>query len=178
MARTSRLDQDAALPQKVAELIHDGLTHTEVAAAVGEGTHKDTITRWRKDPRVQAHLTRLREERTNRITSKIDSRLSALIETPDELAKLSIKELIEIRRELLPPAAQRHIVHRGADESAALADLQRLLSERPDLAQALGLAPGEEDEDAPLALPPAPEEPEGSSVDPGNSLDDEITPEE
>jgi hypothetical protein len=158
MGRPSRIDQDPQLAEFVAERLVDGYTKDEAADAVGEAfpprPDARTITRWKQHPKVRAHVSRLREERTNRITSKIDTRLLGLIETPEALEKLSIKELIEIRRELLPPPAQRHVVSRGVDESAALADLMSRLQNDPKLAEALGLGglpelePGDDEGDS------------------------------
>ncbi len=153
MARTSRLDTRPGLIEQVAEMAMMGLTNQEIADTVGENTHKDTIRAWKKDERVQAAMSTMRQESINRIDSKIVSRLQGIIDTPGELEKLDIDTLLKIRKELLPPAAQRVTVSRGVDEAAALTELYQLLNERPEVAAALGLGGPPPDEDH--ALPEA-----------------------
>lgn len=145
--RHSRLDTREGLIEDIADLAMQGLTNAEIADAVGEGTHKDTIKAWRKDARVQAAMTRMRQERINRIDSKIVSRLTSIINDPHELEQLDIDTLLKIRKELLPPAAQRHIVSKGADEPAALAELYGYLNDNPAVAAELGLGGPPPDED-------------------------------
>lgn len=140
VARTSRIDQDPDLALFVAEKIMDGFTNDQVAEVVGEGTDPRTIGRWKQHPIVRGHLNRLRDDRANRVDSKIMAHLLTKIETPQEIKKLSVKELLEIRRELLGPATQRHVVSKGANEDEALAALMTRLQDDPKLAEALGLA--------------------------------------
>jgi hypothetical protein len=54
------------------------------------------ITQWRKDPRVRAHTLKFMEERTVRVVSKTDAILEGRLSQPE---KLSVKELLEIRKE-------------------------------------------------------------------------------
>lgn len=161
MGRPSRLASPEFVEQ-LAEAVHDGMTNQQVAEALGEGIHEDSVKRWKRDPRVQAALSRLREERINRATSKLDARIMAKIETPEELEKMDLDTLLKIRRELLPPPAQRVTVNRGVDENAAMADLFKLLNKRPDIAEALGL---ESPDEAP-ALPP------GDTIDSDDDVDE------
>lgn len=147
MGRKSKLDMHDGLIEDIAELVMDGLNNREIAETLGMGTHPDTVKGWKKDPRVQAAMSRIRQEHINRIDSKIVNRLKGMIETPDILAKLDVDTLLKIRKELLPPAAQRHVVSRGQDETMAMEELYTMLANKPDMAEALGLAGAPPDED-------------------------------
>lgn len=153
MARISRLDQREGLIEALATLLMQGLTNVQVADALGEKTSPHSIKHWKKDPRVQAEMARIRQENINQVDSKIVSRLMGLINTPEQLAKLDVDTLLKIRKELLPPATHRVTVSKGADETAALTDLMTLLNERPDIAKHLGLSGPPPDEDRALPEP-------------------------
>lgn len=154
----SRID-DPGYAEQLAELAAQGFTHQQIADGLADGTHKDTVRGWLRHPKVQAHLSRLREERVNRVTRKIDQVIEGRLSDPDELRGMDMKDLVALRRELLGPAASRVIVSRGADEAEATAELMAVLSRNPELAKALGaegvaeghlLDAGEEaDDDAP-----------------------------
>jgi hypothetical protein len=133
----SRID-DPGYAEAVAELLAAGLTNAQVAEALGDGTHPDTVKRWARHAKVQAHLSRIREERVNRVTRKIDSVIEGRLSDPNALRDMDMKDLVALRRELLGPAAQRVIVNRGADEAEAAAELFAMLARNPELAKALG----------------------------------------
>jgi hypothetical protein len=133
----SRID-DPGYAEAVAELLATGATYKEVAAALEDGTHHDTVRKWSRHPKVQAHLSRLREERVNRVTRKLDSVIEGRLSDPEALRSMDMKDLVALRRELLGPAAQRVVVSRGADEAEATMELMRVLSRNPELATALG----------------------------------------
>lgn len=133
----SRID-DPGYAEALAELAAAGLSHEEIAVGLADGTHKDTVRRWLRHPKVQAHLSRLREERVNRVTRKIDQVIEGRLSDPNALRSMDMKDLVALRRELLGPAAQRVVVSRGADEAEATAELMGLLARNPELAQALG----------------------------------------
>jgi hypothetical protein len=137
MPKHSRLD-DPGYAENVADLLASGLTNDKVAAALGDGTHPDTVKRWARHPKVQAHLSRLREERVNRVTRKIDSVIEGRLSDETALREMDMKDLVALRRELLGPAAQRVVVNRGVDEAEATADLMSALARNPELAKALG----------------------------------------
>lgn len=96
MARPSFLD-DATNAKKVAEAFVDGATREQMCKAFGV-SDKYTITRWRRDPRVKAHMHKLIEDRVLGIASKVDSRIAALLQNPENL---SVKDLLDIRKEFL-----------------------------------------------------------------------------
>lgn len=145
MARTNRLDTIPGLRETIAELAIAGHTQEQIAAALAEpypaldGLHKGVVKRWLKDAKVQAIMERLGRERTNMITRTLDAELFARISDPGKRGAIPTRELIEIRRELLPPPAQRHILSRGVDEGAASSELWLRLSENPEAARLLGM---------------------------------------
>lgn len=145
MARTNRLDTIPGLREAVAEFAVEGNTQAQIAAAIGrefpalDGLNPGVVKRWLKDAKVQATMERLGRERTNAITRTIDATLFGRISSPEQREKMDTRTLLEIRRELLPPPAQRHILSRGVDEGAATSELWLKLSANPELAQALGI---------------------------------------
>lgn len=142
----SPLDTVPGLREFVAEVAVAGHTAREIGELVGQRfpalgvVSRGTIGRWLRDPGVAAMIERLGRERTNDIVRSIDAELFAKIQTPASRAQLDIKTLLDIRKELLPPAPQRHILHRGTDEAAATSELWLRLSQDPDLAERLGIA--------------------------------------
>lgn len=133
----SRID-DPGYAEAVAELAAQGLNHQEIADGLMDGTHRDTVRGWLRHPKVQAHLSRMREERVNRVTRRIDQVIEGRLSDPDSLKSMDIKDLVALRRELLGPAAHRVVVSRGADEAEATAELMGVLARNPELATALG----------------------------------------
>lgn len=137
----SRLDQEPGLDEEIATMIVEGYSHQRIADAIR--AHKTTVTKsYAKDPRVRAHIKRLHQERMDLITRTIDVTLQKRLEDPAARRKMSIKDLIEIRRELLGPPTQRLQVGRGPDEQGALAELYQRLQDQPELAAALGFTDG------------------------------------
>lgn len=95
MARPSRLENPDFCKQ-VAELMITGMTRQEIADELDVG-HLETITRWRRDPRVKVIALKLIEDRTIQISRRVDSRVEAMLR--DE--NLTLKELLAVRKEYL-----------------------------------------------------------------------------
>lgn len=95
MSRPSPLAEPDYAKQ-VAEMYANGDSRETMSNALG--VTKMTITRWRKDPRIKALVHALIHERIQRVTSKTDAALEARLQDPD---KLTVKELIEIRKEFM-----------------------------------------------------------------------------
>lgn len=133
----SRID-NPEYAEAVAKLLSEGLTNADTAEALGDGTHPDTVKKWAKNPKIQAIRTRLTQERVNRVTAKLDSVIEGRLSDADAIKAMDIKDLVALRRELLGPAAQRLVVHRGADEASATMELMQTLAANPELAAALG----------------------------------------
>lgn len=133
----ARID-DPGYAEALAELASRGLSLRDIAGELNDGTHYSTVGRWLRHPKVQAHLSRLREERVNRVTRKLDHEIEQRLDDKKAVQSMDMKDLVALRRELLGPAAQRVVVSKGADESAAAAELMGVLARNPELAQALG----------------------------------------
>jgi hypothetical protein len=95
-------------------------------------------------------MSRIGQDRLNLVTRTIDSALLAIVSDPEQRARLSVRDLLEIRRAMLGPSAQRLTISRGVDEGAALADLYLATEKNPSIAGALRtLAVRSEAEDDP-----------------------------
>jgi hypothetical protein len=81
---------------QVAALFVAGVSRKEMAAELDVSEH--TIGRWRKDPRIKAAALPLIEDRIVQITRRVDSAIEARLQHAENL---SIRELIEIRKEFL-----------------------------------------------------------------------------
>ena len=91
-----------AFAQKVAELLAEGLSRQQVIerlekAGLAHVEDPMTITRWKRDPRVKGHLTKIINERVQEVTRKVDSKIAAILDRDD----LTVQELILIRKEFL-----------------------------------------------------------------------------
>lgn len=161
----SRIEREPGLAELIATRLVDGYTHQEIADEIG--STKGTITRsYSRHPKVRGHIARLMKERTIRVDRKILSHLEARINDASQLRKMSVKELLEIRRELLGPAPQRLMVGRGVDEGSALAQLYLAAQTDPAIAAALEtLGIDQPDEDAPEALPAGEDEEDGMETE-------------
>lgn len=136
---------------RIAELAAAGMTQGQIGAALDPPADRKTVRGYLRDPVVATMLEKAIRERTNRITRAIDSTLEKKIEDPEQRAKIPTRELLEIRRELAPPA-QRHVVSRGQDEAAATSDLYKLMAEHPDMTVAELLGEIEDEDDDPAEL--------------------------
>lgn len=130
MARISKL-ANPEFAKAVAEAYVVGMTREEMADEFG--CHKDTITIWNRDPRVQAHVSRLAQERVNRITRKVDKEIEARLQDAEDM---DTDTLLKIRKEFL------HNVIKGAEGSGAnsaetVNETIKAVEENPDLAGAL-----------------------------------------
>ena len=102
-------------PEKVklaASMYMEGKTRAEMAAelAVSEWT----ITQWRKDPRVRAQVTKLVEDRVQRIVGRTDHIIEARLQHAEDM---DTELLLKIRKEFLGGAFRA--LHEGgkADEA-------------------------------------------------------------
>lgn len=141
--------ENADFAKFVAELFASGMGRESMLAELQEAGYdvrdKDTITRWRRDPRIKALVQKIIEDRTLQISRKID----AIIEGRLSQAKdLPIKDLIAIRKEYGGSAVVRKEV---ADDNIT-ADALKTMEERPEFANELeaflrgDLKPSEEPE--------------------------------
>lgn len=89
---------------------------------------KDTITRWRRDPRVKAVALKLVEDRVLQITRRVDAAIEGRLEYAE---KMSVRELLDIRKEFLGGALRTQT--EKADE-ATVTQAMEAMESNPDLA--------------------------------------------
>lgn len=144
MARPSPF-KDPEYTKQVADAFAAGLNRREMAEMFGV-KDLDTITRWRRDPRVKSIVKKLLEDRVIQVTRKLDSRIEAILQ--HNLEELSIKEIVMLRRELLGGALRAST---EKDDEATVEEAHEFLEKNPDFTERLtDLLEGK--------LPPAPTE--------------------
>lgn len=129
MARPNPL-ADPTFAQRVAEAFASGMSRAEMCDIFGV-KDPNTITRWRRDPRVKAHALKLIEDRVLQVTRKVDSEIAQRLE---ETEQMTIQELLSIRKEFLGGALRAQT--ENADE-ATLQEAQALLEANPDFLEKL-----------------------------------------
>lgn len=121
---------DPDFAKAVAEAFAAGCSRPEMCEMFGV-KDKDTITRWRRDPRVKAHAFKIIEDRVLQVTRKVDGVIAERLEHASEM---TIQELIMIRKEFLGGALRAQT--EKADE-ATVAEAQNWLESNPEAADAL-----------------------------------------
>jgi transposase len=149
MSKPSEMEREESR-RLVAEMYVNGSTRDEIGEVFN--VHRDTISDWTARPDVQAIITKLREERANRITRRVDKVIEGRLEHAD---KMDTETLLKIRKEFGGGAD----VNVKVDTGDAVAELLEAAARDPELAAKLmGQLP------APEQLPEA-EEDEETIVD-------------
>ena len=91
----------------------------------------DTITAWRRDPRVKAHALKLVEDRVLRVTRRTDAVIEARLANADQM---TIKELLDIRKEFLGGALRAQT--EKADEQTVTEAMQAI-EDNPNIVEEL-----------------------------------------
>lgn len=115
--------------KSVAEAFVAGLSRKEMCELFGV-KDTDTITRWRRDPRVKTYALKLIEDRVLQVTRKVDGKIADILERDD----LSVMELLAIRKEFLGGALRQQT--EKADD-ATVSEGQAWIESHPDEAAAL-----------------------------------------
>lgn len=114
--RVAKIDEFPELKDTLAELLADSIPHQKIADQMGV-KDRGTISAWSKRPDIQMRVTRLIQERSNRIlaqtTKKIEGHLNG-----DK--KISLENLLKIQREF---AGQLVKIDATTDSSKALEEL-------------------------------------------------------
>lgn len=126
--RPSRLS-DPAFLKRVAACFYAGLSRESMCVEL-EVKDPDTITRWRRDPRVKAIVGKLNEDRALQISRRVDATIAGRLSKPENL---KIEDLIRIRKEYGGAAVGRKEI---ADDDT-VADAMEKLAEDPGLADKL-----------------------------------------
>lgn len=116
--------------RQVAEMFVAGCTRPEIAEVMGI-TDLDTVTRWRRDPRVKAIAFKLIEDRVLEVTRKVDSVIAQRLQ---EAENLTMKELLEVRKEFLGGKLRERT--ENADEGT-MAEAMELLENDPNFVDRL-----------------------------------------
>lgn len=134
MARPTPLS-DPDFAKKVAEAFAAGMSRKQMCELFGV-RDVDTITRWRRDPRVKAHALKIIEDRVLQVTRKVDGVIAERLEHASEM---TIQELLSIRKEFLGGAlraqterADEHTVNEAMEalesNPTLVEDLEKLLA--------------------------------------------------
>jgi transposase-like protein len=129
MARPNPL-ADPEFAKAVAQAFVDGNSRKQMCEMFGV-KDQDTITRWRRDPRVKGYALKLIEDRVLQVTRKVDGIIAQRLE---EAQELTVQELLAIRKEFLGGALRAQTEQ--ADE-VTVNEAQQWLEENPEGAEAL-----------------------------------------
>ncbi len=146
--------RDPEFAQAVAEAFAAGASRSDMCEMFGV-KDPDTITRWRRDPRVKAIALKIIEDRVLQVTRKVDGVIAERLEHANEM---TIVELLAVRKEFLGGALRAQT--EKADEST-IAEAQDWLEANPEAAEELeklfSTKPPEKKPDNVVALPVASE---------------------
>ena len=129
MARPNPL-ADPDFAQQVAEAFAAGVSREDMCEMFGV-SDKDTITRWRRDPRVKQRAMKIIEDRVLQVTRKVDGVIAARLEFADDM---TIRELLDVRKEFLG-GALRAQTEKADDDTVN--EAASLLENNPEAAEAL-----------------------------------------
>jgi phage portal protein BeeE len=118
MSRQSPLDhptEGEARRSELADLLAAGARRPDIARAFG--VHVDTISTWTGRADIQAMVTERIRQRANRMVRSIDATIEGKLQHAE---KLDIKDLLDIRRALVPA---RMDIRDDRDRDAALEEL-------------------------------------------------------
>jgi hypothetical protein len=121
---------DPDFAKKVAEAFAAGTNRKEMCEMFGV-KDPDTITRWRRDPRVKGHALKIIEDRVLQVTRKVDGIIADRLERANEM---TITELLAIRKEFLG-GALRAQTEKADDET--INEASAWLENNPAAAEAL-----------------------------------------
>jgi hypothetical protein len=131
MARPNPL-ADPDFAKKVGEAFASGASRMDMCEMFGV-KDPDTITRWRRDPRVKTYALKLIEDRVLQVTRKVDGVIAERLEHANEM---TIVELLAIRKEFLG-GALRSQTEKADDET--IGEAAAWLEQHPEKAAALSV---------------------------------------
>lgn len=121
---------DPNFAKEVGEAFAAGCSRADMCEMFGV-KDKDTITRWRRDPRVKAVALKVIEDRVLQVTRKVDGVIAERLEHASEM---TIVELLAVRKEFLGGALRMQT--EKADEST-VTEAQDWLEANPEAADQL-----------------------------------------
>src|SRR5687768_1869309 len=105
--------------QRLAELLADGAKRADIADVFG--VHVDTVSEWRKRSDIKALVSKIIEDRADRILSHTDTKILKMLESEK---KIPLETLLKIRTAF---AGEKLNVKVGADQEEALRALMEAL---------------------------------------------------
>ncbi len=140
--RASKLDTTPGLIDEVARLHAEGASQQTIADFAGV-SDRGTVAEWLKREDVQLRVSKLLQDRANRILRHTDTKIEKKLEADGD-DKMSLERLLKIRQTF---AGQQVNVDMGGDKAAVLEDFIREMHENPDLAAAASKALADDDTD-------------------------------
>ena len=122
------MDRNPWMRDIVAQGMVDGKTNQQIADDLQHGTHRDSVTDYKRHEAVLNIAERLTKERFVQITGKIDSSLLARLE---HVEKIDIETLLKIRKEVLP---ERIEITNKNNKQSIVQELFDLADSDPELA--------------------------------------------
>lgn len=126
--RPSKL-QDPTFLKRVADCFYNGLSRQAMCDELGVAD-TDTITRWRRDPRVKAIVGKLNEDRVMQISRKVDSIIEGRL---SQAQNMDTETLLKVRKEYGGGAVAR----KETDEGSTIAEALSKLESNPNFADEL-----------------------------------------
>lgn len=115
--------------QHVAECFAAGMSRQAMCDELGV-KDKDTISRWRRDPRIKAKVMKLIEDRAIQISRKVDSIIEGRL---SQAENLDTETLIKIRKEYGGASVQR----REVADDATVHEAMEVLENNPEAVEQL-----------------------------------------
>lgn len=125
--RPSRLS-DPSFLKRVAQCFYEGLSRKAMCEEL-DVKDEETITRWRRDPRVKALVAKMNEDRVMQISRKVDSIIEGRLAHAKDM---DTDTLIKIRKEY----GGSTVARRETDDSA-ITEAMEALETNPDFAEEL-----------------------------------------
>jgi hypothetical protein len=120
---------DPEFALQVAEAFAAGASRQEMADMFD--VTRQTITKWRRDPRVKVHAFKIIEDRVLQVTRKVDG---AIAERLERCSEMTVTELLAVRKEFLGGALRART--EGIDEGT-IGEAQDWLDKNPDAVEQL-----------------------------------------
>ena len=127
--KIAKIDEFPELKGELAEMLADGVSKQKIADAMGV-KDRGTIAEWAKRPEIQNRVTKLIQDRANRILSRTTTRIEGEL---DSGKKISLENLLKIHRTF---AGDTLTVNTG-DGAKSLEELFMAAHDDPALAAAL-----------------------------------------
>ena len=115
--------------QAFAEAVVAGMTRRELAEMFDKA--ESTISKWRKDPRVQLIVRKMIQDRVVEVTRRVDAVIATRLQNAEEL---TVKELLDIRKEFMGDKLRSEL---EPVDSETINEAQNFFDQNPDAAEQL-----------------------------------------